>query len=283
MKTVLVTGGTGFIGVYLANELSDRGYTVTVYDKARNRFRYLNPQVGFELIDIRDHIFEGSFDYVYHLASSVSLANSIPRAEDHISTNIWGTYNIVESFPGSRVVFLSSIFAADANSFHGLNKKCAEHFINTHKNSVSIRIGSIFGEGQATTGSKIPLFVSKLKHNEKVNVKNNNCQKIEYTYVRDLVREIIRIGESKIKGQTETGYGSPMKELELYKLIAKISKSKENFKLVPTKKRPSIINIIKSKIKEPRYGFLEGLRRTIRWYLEEDINANMEGKSLHRV
>jgi len=36
MKTVLVTGGTGFIGYNLANELSTRGYQVTVMDKALN-------------------------------------------------------------------------------------------------------------------------------------------------------------------------------------------------------------------------------------------------------
>ena len=106
MKTALVCGGTGFIGVYLANALNERGYKVTVYDKARNGYKYLNPQIDLELVDIRDHEFIQSFDYVYHLAAPSPVWDSSPMAEEHVSTNIWGTYNIVRSFPASRVVFL---------------------------------------------------------------------------------------------------------------------------------------------------------------------------------
>jgi UDP-glucose 4-epimerase len=269
MKTALVTGGTGFIGVHLANALLERGLKVTVYDKARHNYKDLNPQISFELVDIRKAIPSNDFDYVYHLAALRSVPESFLYPEEYTSTNIWGTYNIIRSFPGSRVVFASSSAATEGKSIYGITKKCAEHFVNTHKNSVSIRFMNVYGEGQRDLAMAVPAFMWALKHNKKATINGDGSLVRDYTYVQDLTEEIIRIGESKIKGQTETGYGSPIKIMELYKLLARMSKKKENFKLGPARRGDMKFTCSKYKIKEPKFGFMEGMRRTVRWYIEE--------------
>lgn len=269
MTTALVTGGTGFIGMYLANALCDRGYKVTVYDKARHNYKLLNPDIDFEIVDICKSIPNNKFDYVYHLAALRSVPDSFQYPEEYVSTNVWGTYNIIRSFPSSRVVFTSSSAATEGKSVYGTTKKCAEHFVNTHKNSVSIRFANVFGEWQTDLSQAVPAFVYSLKHNKKAIINGNGNLTRDYTYIYDIIEDMIRIGESKIKGQTETGYGSPIKILELYKLLARVSKKKENIKMGPARRGDMNFICTKYKIREPKYGFNEGIRRTVRWYLKE--------------
>ena len=269
MKSALVVGGTGFIGVYLANALYERGLKVTVYDKARHHYKNLNPQIKFELVDICKSIPSNQYDYVYHLAALRSVSESFLYPEEYVSTNVWGSYNVVKSFPGSRVVFISSLAAAENRSVYGITKKCAEHFINTHKNAVSIRFSVIFGELQDDLKMAIPAFMHALKYNKKAIIDGDGNATKDFIYIHDIIDEIIKIGESRIKGQTETGYGTPIKIVDLYKLLARLSKKKENFKFGPAR-RGDIKSTSKTyKIKEPRFGFNEGIRRTVRWYLEE--------------
>jgi UDP-glucose 4-epimerase len=269
-KTALVTGGTGFIGHNLANALSERGYRVTVIDKALNNYKHLSPNVNLILSDIRKVEFTKPFDVIYHLAALRSLPQSFIFPEEYISNNIWGTYNIIKSFPSSRVVFASSSAATEAKCVYGATKRSAEHFVNMHKNSVSIRFMNVFGERETDLQFAVPAFCYALKHNQKAIINGDGTCKRDFTYVHDLVEEIIRIGESKIKGQTEIGYAESIGILDLYKKLAKLHKKELNFSFGPARKGDVKKTCSKFKIKEPKYGFAEGLRRTVRWYLEEE-------------
>jgi len=271
MKTACVTGGTGFIGSYLANALRDRGYKVTVIDKALNNYRHLYQDINLILDDIRRTDLSMKYDIVYHLAALRSLPDSFIYPEEYISTNVWGTYNVIKSFPSNRVVFASSSAAAENKSIYGITKRSAEHFVNMHPNSVSIRFMNVFGERQRDLQMAVPAFCHALKYSKKAVIFGDGTLQRDYTYVEDLVTEMIRIGESKIKGQTEIGYGQPIKIMDLYRLLARLTKKKENFKFGPARKGDMKFTCSKFKIKEPRYGFMEGMRRTVRWALEDEL------------
>lgn len=267
MKTILVTGGTGFLGVHLANQLFKNGYEVTVMDKALNNYRSLYAEINVILGDVRTFEFTKMYDAVYHLAALKSLPESFVHPEEYISTNVWGTYNIIKSFPQSRIVFASSSAAAENKSPYGISKRSAEHFMNLHNNSISIRFMNIFGEGQTDLTMAIPAFCHALKYNHRAIINGDGSVRRDFTYVKDLVIEIIRLGESRVKGQTETGYGEPLSILELYKRLAKLSKKKENFVLGPSRKGDMKITCSKHSIKEPQYGLSTGLRNTVRYYM----------------
>jgi len=269
MKTALVTGGTGFIGHYLANALHGKGYKVTVFDRALNNYKYLNPEINLILDDVRCLSNSTHYDYVYHLAALRSLPDSFIMPEEYIATNVWGTYNIIRSFPSSRVVFSSSSAAAENKSVYGITKRSAEHFVNMHKNAVSVRFMNVFGERQMEMQMAVPAFCHALKHNKRAIIYGNGTVKRDYTYIHDLVSELIRIGESRIKGQTETGYGTSISIRALYSTLASIAKKKENLIFGPARRGDMKLTCSKYRIKEPKYGLTEGLRRTVRWYLEE--------------
>lgn len=268
-KTALVTGGTGFIGTYLANTLHARGYGVTVVDKALNNYKCLHPGINLMLLDIRKVEFCRNYDYVYHLAALRSLPDSFVYPEEYISTNIWGTYNIVKAFPDARVVFASSSAAAESKSVYGITKRSAEHFVNMHNNAISVRFMNVFGERQTELQMAIPAFCYALKYNKKAIIHGDGKVQRDYVYVQDMVEELIRLGESKLHGQTETGYGSTIKIIDLYNLIARTFDKKPNFKFGPPRKGDMKLTCSKYKIKEPKFGFMEGIRRTVRWCIED--------------
>jgi nucleoside-diphosphate-sugar epimerase len=268
MKTALVTGGTGFIGHYLANELDKRGYKVTVIDKAYNNCIYLNKNVNFILNDIRTGGISGEYDYVYHLAAKRSVTESFHHPQDYMSTNIWGTYNIIQQFPRARVINISSSAALEPKSIYGISKKCAEHFANLHKNRINVRLMNIFGERQLDIDMAIPAFMHALKYNKQAVIYGDGTIQRDYTYVLDVVDELIRIGEGKRKGTTEIGYSSPITIMKLYEMLCKLSKKKSNFKFGPPRKGDMKKTCSKYKINEPKYGFTEGIRSTVRWYLK---------------
>ena len=105
----LITGGAGFIGSHLAEQLLQRGARITIIDDFNP---YYNPEIkwhnisGFrediELIegDIRDAILiersfaKGTFDHIIHLAARAGVRPSIKDPKLYFTTNIDGTFNL---------------------------------------------------------------------------------------------------------------------------------------------------------------------------------------------
>ena len=192
MKKILVTGSSGFLGVHLCNALCNMGHEVTGIDRSLNGINScskIHKNYSFILGDIRKLAFHREYDVVYHLAALTSIPESFDYSEEFISTNVWGTANICKSFPNSRIVFTSSFAAGENKSPYGISKKAAEHFVNTHRNSVSIRFGNVFGEGQVDEEKVIPAFCKALKHGKKAMIFGDGSMKRDFVYVHDMVDE----------------------------------------------------------------------------------------------
>jgi dTDP-L-rhamnose 4-epimerase len=123
-KRILVTGGAGFIGSHLADELLEKGYDVRVLDNlseqvhgvAANRPAYLNDAVEVIRGDMRDpDILEKSLkgiDAVYHLAALVGVGQSMYQIVDYTDVNNLGTATLLEVLikkPVERLVVASSM------------------------------------------------------------------------------------------------------------------------------------------------------------------------------
>jgi dTDP-L-rhamnose 4-epimerase len=123
-KQVLITGGAGFIGSYLADELLEYGYRVRVLDilaaqvhgPERQRPHYLDPEVELIVGDVRDpmlvrRVLQG-VDAVYHLAAAVGVGQSMYEVAHYTSTNNLGTAVLLESlleYPVERLIVASSM------------------------------------------------------------------------------------------------------------------------------------------------------------------------------
>jgi dTDP-L-rhamnose 4-epimerase len=120
---ILITGGAGFIGSHLADDLIHRGHRVRALDAlspqvhgTSERPAYLHPDVELIRGDVRDaaavrHALAG-VDAVYHLASAVGVGQSMYEVAHYTSTNNLGTAVLLEQLiarPVQRLVVASSM------------------------------------------------------------------------------------------------------------------------------------------------------------------------------
>lgn len=124
MKQVLITGGAGFIGSHLADELLAGGYRVRVLDtleaqvhgEARRRPDYLDPQVEVIVGDVcdKDAVRKAlhGVDAVYHFAAAVGVGQSMYEIAHYTRVNNLGTAVLLEALvakPVERLVVASSM------------------------------------------------------------------------------------------------------------------------------------------------------------------------------
>jgi dTDP-L-rhamnose 4-epimerase len=123
-KKILITGGAGFIGSHLADELLKNGYHVRVLDNLSSqvhgfqatRPEYLDSDVELMVGDVRDpqavrKALDG-IDAVFHLAANVGVGQSMYQIERYTSTNNLGTAVLLETLiehPVGRLVVASSM------------------------------------------------------------------------------------------------------------------------------------------------------------------------------
>lgn len=123
-KTVLITGGAGFIGSYAADELLAKGYTVRALDNLSpqvhgaegRRPPYLDDRVELIVGDVRDpkavrQALSGA-DSVLHLAAAVGVGQSMYQIAEYTSVNNLGTAVLLEALlekPVERLVVASSM------------------------------------------------------------------------------------------------------------------------------------------------------------------------------
>jgi dTDP-L-rhamnose 4-epimerase len=124
MRHILITGGAGFIGSHLADELLSRGDRVRALDNLAaqvhgatvSRPSYLDPDVELVVGDVRDadtvrRALNG-IDAVYHLAAAVGVGQSMYEIEHYTDVNIRGTAVLLEALardPVERLVVASSM------------------------------------------------------------------------------------------------------------------------------------------------------------------------------
>jgi len=125
---VLITGGAGFIGSHLADELLRHGYRVRALDvlapqvhgpNAR-RPSYLDPEVELVRGDVRDaeavkKALKG-IDAVFHFAAMVGVGQSMYEIEKYTSVNNTGTAVLLEAVAAAQV---SKLLVASSMSIYG--------------------------------------------------------------------------------------------------------------------------------------------------------------------
>ncbi len=124
IRKVLITGGAGFIGSHLADELIDAGYEVRILDnlseqvhgKERKKPDYLNPEAELLIGDVRDkEALDKALkdvDAVFHLAAMVGVGQSMYQISDYTAVNNLGTATLLEKLinnPVKKLVVASSM------------------------------------------------------------------------------------------------------------------------------------------------------------------------------
>lgn len=230
MVNVLVTGGAGFIGSHLVEELVKQGHRVTVFDNLftgkKEHLKNVSEKIKFVEGDIRDidtlkKHFVG-MDTVFHQAALRSVPASVKEPIPYYDVNIIGTHNVLESARLSnvrRVVFASSSSVygdllelpqkedktGNKLSPYAISKKTGEdlciYFYKTYGlETVSLRYFNVFGPRQdpkSQYAAVIPLFITSLLNNQQPTIFGDGEQTRDFTHVTNVVQGNILAMTSK--------------------------------------------------------------------------------------
>ena len=222
---ILVTGGAGFIGSHLVDQLLDRGHRVIAVDdytlgtpenvkEALNNERFELIELDLLDLDKLDQLFmRENIEMVYHLAANSDIREGTRSTDRDLKLTFMTTYNVLECmrnhqvnkifFASSPVVFgrkdkpLTEDMSVHPESLYAASKQAAESFIMAfchlyHIQSWIVRFSNIVGE-RATHGILFD-FVNKLSNNPlELEVLGDGRQCKPYMYVRDLVDGVIYI------------------------------------------------------------------------------------------
>ena len=306
MSTYLVTGGAGFIGSHLSEELVRRGETVRVADSLvtgnRSNLDHI-PNVEFVQGDLADIDFAKSVvqgcDYVLHQAAIPSVPRSVKDPITSNRANVDGTLNVLVAARDAgvrRLVFAGSSSAygdtptlpkdedmpTNPLSPYALQKVVGEQYLQMFTKlygleTVSIRYFNVFGPRQDPSSpysGVISVFATALLENRSPKIYGDGEQTRDFTYVANVVDGVLRACEATgASGQViNVATGGRISLNELFKEMKKIVGASVNPEYVEPRAgdvRDSQADIRKAKDilgYKPTVSFEDGLKRTIEWY-----------------
>lgn len=219
---VLITGGAGFIGSHLANELHRQGHLVRVLDDLSSGDpAALDPRIAVSRADVRDvprlwSLLQG-IDVVYHLAARVSVPASVLYPREYNDVNVGGTVSLLEACRDVGTV-KRLILASSATIYgnqtqqpvvesmqprpavpYAVSKLAAEQYLFTIGRqsgfeTVSLRIFNAYGAGQQIPPAHapvVPQFAAQILGHGSVIVNGDGTQTRDFVFIDDVVEALI--------------------------------------------------------------------------------------------
>ena len=250
-KTVLVTGGLGFLGSALVRRLAADGACVRVLDSLlpqsggnpRN-LTGITPKVDVQIEDVRNRdavnrAVTGA-DLVFHLAGPANPDDQASALYDDLDIACLGTWHVLEAIrlhaPRARLVYVSSahVYAPDAASpvgesaptdpvtRFGAHKLTAEKYVGAYRrmhgvDAIAARLTSVFGPRQRLQGAGFGTITRALEsalYDHEVSVYNGGDQLHDLLYVADAADALAALGAapSLAHGVVNVGSGSGVSE-----------------------------------------------------------------------
>jgi len=230
---ILVTGGAGFIGSHIVEELIKRGETVRVLDNFstgnRENIKHLKDKVELIEGDIRDFwtVVDAvkGIDFIIHQAALPSVQRSINNPLTSNEVNVNGTLNLLEAAKGYRV---KRFIYASSSSVYGdtptlpkredmpskplspyaITKLAGEEYCQTFSKlyglpTVCLRYFNVFGTRQDPTSqysAVIPKFIELLLDKKTPVIYGDGEQSRDFTFVRNVVEANLLACQSDISG-----------------------------------------------------------------------------------
>ena len=230
---VVVTGGAGFIGSNVVNQLIADGFDVHIIDNlSGGKKENLNSQAEFHEVDIRDlekikPIIAGA-QYVFHLAALPRVQFSIENPVETNDVNVVGTVNVLVAAKAGgvkRVIYSASSSAygdqptmplienmpASPKSPYGLQKYLGELYCRLWSEvygleTVSLRYFNVYGPGQSDEGAYALVIAKFLKQKglaQAMTITGDGNQTRDFTNVKDVVWANILAMKSEKVGKGE--------------------------------------------------------------------------------
>lgn len=229
-KTILITGGAGFIGSYVVELLAQQPkYKVLVLDNlSSGSLKNLPADIKLFKMDICDpsvdSIFqEQAIDTVVHLAAQTAVGYSLERPDKDAQINLLGSINIINCcvkygvrnfiFASSAAVYGDGIplpivenSPTQPSSFYGLTKLTWEKYLGIYTNlhnimAIVLRFANVYGprQGDKGEGGVVSIFAKRIRAGLPLNIFGTGEQTRDFIYVADVARAIIQCIDHPVK------------------------------------------------------------------------------------
>jgi len=243
MKKVVIFGGSGFLGGYVADELTNRGYKVVIADRVKSK--YIQSSQQFIEVDILNQdsvktVISGA-DYVYNFVAVANLDEAIDKPILTMQINVMGNINIIEACRQNgnikRFIYASSAYAlSEDGSFYGISKRASEKVIEEYFKRYGlkytiIRYGSVYGERESHNNYIYNLIETALQSG-KLEYKGDGEDIREFIHAADTAKlsvDILKSSEFENQHLILTGI-EKMKRIELLTMINEILGNKLEIK-----------------------------------------------------
>ena len=308
-KKVLITGYEGFLGSHLTRNLLSCGAKISGLDikthrrqtilsaKELNKINIIKGSVeDFSLVS--KIIRENRIGYIFHLAAKALVEECLQKPTKTFSTNIKGTWNILEVARNNNIIKAIIIASSDkaygrhnilpykenaalrGNHPYDVSKSCTDLIAYTYFYTYGVpvcitRCGNIFGPGDFNFSRIIPDAMKCALSGKKLLIRSDGKFTRDYIYVEDVAMGYIVLAQKmqKLKLFGEAFNFSNEKPISVLQLV------KRAYDIIGEKPRYKILNQAKYEIKH-QYLSAEKARKTLKWKpkcsLEEGIEKTFK-------
>jgi dTDP-glucose 4,6-dehydratase len=302
MPTSLVTGGAGFLGSHLCDELLKRDHRVICVDNLEtgtlHNIEHIRTKDFVHLnLDITEpYYIDEPVDYVYHLASPASPIDYLRLPLHTLKVGSYGTHHTLGLAKQHRARFLiastsevygdpdvhpqpetywGNVNPIGPRGVYDEAKRYAEALTMAYHrqqgvDTAIVRIFNSFGPRMRPhDGRAIPTFLRQALQDRPITVFGDGSQTRSFCYVEDEIQGLIALAESGYHNPVNIGNPDEFTLLELAKTVIEVTGSRSEivFEALPTDdpqvRQPDITLAREILGWEPKVDLREGLRRTI--------------------
>ena len=232
MKKYFITGAAGFIGFHISKTLLERGDSVTGYDNLNEyyeislklrRLELLKNYPSFNFIKgeledaalVSETVNLGGFSAIIHLAAQAGVRYSLEHPEAYISSNLVGTFNIIEAARANSTPHLlfassSSVYGANEKtpfsvddrtdspiSLYAATKKSNELMAHSYSHLfgmhiTGLRFFTVYGP-YGRPDMALFKFTKNIIEGKPIEVYNNGDMYRDFTYIDDIVKGVVEL------------------------------------------------------------------------------------------
>ena len=233
MKKVCVLGGSGFLGSYVCDELSDAGYQVRILDRIPSPWRRAEQEM------IVGDILEASLleqaaaecEAVYNFAAIADLDEALKKPIETVSVNVLGNVQALEACRRAgvqRYIYASTVYVySREGGFYRCSKHAGEQYVEEYHrtydlNYTILRYGSLYGP-RCDHHNGLWRIVKRALETGKVSYEGSPEAMREYIHVSDAARASVAALGDEFRNEHVVLTGQePMRVMDLLKMLSEI-------------------------------------------------------------
>ncbi len=307
-SSILVTGGAGFIGSHLVEELVGRHAQVTVVDDLSSgdlkNLTAVIDHIELREFDLRENnqsrlLRARAFDFIFHLAGHATVPESVKSPRRDLEKNLLATFNLLESVrefsPQTRLLFTSSaaVYGESSGELsreedttlplapYGVSKLAAERYVDVYARVYGMRTASV---------RLFPVYGPRLRHHvvwdlmwkihtnpRELEIHGDGNQVRDFNYVSNAVQALLTVAEhAPLRGEVyNVGSGEPISIRDLAQLICEKMGASPRFNYTGdvgpgvSLRWSADIARLQQLGYQPQRGLDEGLDDTVAWFRQE--------------